>query len=134
MFFWPSRKLYRQCVWKKCQKLGKHFFVGMVFLIGRYYITPNCLYCLTLMKPTEWLTLPIFNLVPSINVCSKWLKYQVSLGTIHILHKHIFKSFGPPFPLCREFSLRTLCPIFSTERKQKLPFSSPLAPLYKCFR
>ena len=42
------------------------------------------------------------------------------LGTIHILRKHIFRIFGPPFPLRKH--------VFSTENKQKLAFSDPSPP------
>ena len=50
-------------------------------------------------------------------------------GTIHLLRKHIFRIFAPPPPLIKH--------VFSTERKQKLPFSNPLHPpfsFWKCLR
>ena len=48
-----------------------------------------------------------------------------SLGTIHILRKHILDFLDPP-PLLRKH-------VFSTENKQKLAFSDPPPP-YKCLR
>ena len=50
-------------------------------------------------------------------------KHFVALGTIHILHHHIFGIFGPPSPLRQH--------VFSTKNKQKLAFSDPPPP-YKC--
>ena len=46
-------------------------------------------------------------------------------GTIHILRKHIFGLFGTPPSLSKN--------IFSTENKQKFPFSN-FPPPYKCLR
>merc|ERR1719464_706081 len=39
--------------------------------------------------------------------------------TIHLLRKHIFRNFGPPSLIKH---------VFSTESKQKLPFSNPPPP------
>ena len=46
---------------------------------------------------------------------------SIPLGIIHTLRNHIFRIFGPPFPLRNH--------VFSTKNYQKLAFSEPPSPL-----